>query len=37
MKIIAEWTKEHQEELREEWEKAVSFEPLDRIAGADND
>lgn len=37
MKIIAEWTKEHQNELMENWGKAVSFEPLDRIAGADND
>jgi len=36
-KLIAEWIADHREELMENWSKAVALEPLERIAGADND
>ncbi len=37
VKLVREWAKDHQEELRENWELAVALKPLQRIAGADND
>ena len=37
VKIIKEWTEENQNALLENWDKAVEFEPLERIKGADND
>jgi len=36
-KIVKEWMQVHQEELQDDWQKAVRLEPLLRIAGADND
>ena len=37
VKLVREWAKDHQQELRENWELAVALKPLQRIAGADND
>ncbi len=37
VKLVREWAKDHQEELRENWELAVALKPLQRIAEADND
>jgi hypothetical protein len=37
LKIIRDWAEEHQEELLENWEKAVNLELPKRIKGADND
>jgi hypothetical protein len=37
VKIIREWVAENQEALLNNWDKAVSFEPLEHIKGADND
>jgi hypothetical protein len=36
-KLVREWAAEHQAELLEDWRRAVSLEPLNRIPGADND
>lgn len=36
-RLVQEWVLEHPVELRANWEKARRLEPLDRIAGADND
>ncbi|MGM0572028.1 MAG: DUF4160 domain-containing protein [Pseudomonadota bacterium] len=36
-RIVREWCFEHRQELRENWVKAQSFEPLDKIQGADRD
>ena len=35
--IVREWCAVHREELMDNWNKAQSFEPLDRIQGADRD
>lgn len=35
--IVKEWCETHREELLANWDKAVQFEPLDRIRGADYD
>ena len=37
VKIINEWTKENQDKLLENWEKAIALKPLEKIKGADND
>ena len=37
VKLVREWAKDHQQELRENWELAVALKPLQCIAGADND
>ena len=37
IKLVREWAKDHQQELRENWELAVALKPLQRIAGADDD
>jgi hypothetical protein len=36
-KIVAEWCFEHKEELIQDWELAITLQPLFRIPGADND
>jgi len=36
-KIVQEWMQTHQQELKDDWQRAVSLEPLFRIPGADND
>jgi len=36
-KIVKEWIQTHQQELQDDWQRAVSLEPLLRIPGADND
>jgi len=36
-KIVQEWIQTHQQELQDDWQRAVSLEPLLRIPGADND
>ena len=36
-KIVQEWVQTHQQELLDDWQRAVSLEPLLRIPGADND
>ncbi len=36
-KIVQEWMQIHQQELQDDWQRAVSLEPLLRIPGADND
>lgn len=36
-KIVQEWMQVHQKELFDDWQRAVSLEPLLRIPGADND
>jgi len=36
-KIVQEWMQTHQQELLDDWQRAVSLEPLLRIPGADND
>jgi len=35
--LVKEWTLFHQKELTYNWELAQKFEPLEKIAGADND
>jgi hypothetical protein len=35
--IVKEWCHNHEHELLVNWEKAQSFEPLERIRGADYD
>ncbi len=35
--IVNEWCHNHEHELLANWEKAQSFEPLERIRGADYD
>jgi len=35
--IVKEWCLAHQEELLDNWRRAQSFEPLERIPGADYD
>ena len=36
-KIVQEWTQTHQQELLEDWQRAIALAPLLRIPGADND
>ncbi|WP_263079866.1 DUF4160 domain-containing protein [Endozoicomonas sp. Mp262] len=36
-KLVGEWCLSHRSELEENWRKAINLEPLERIAGADND
>ena len=36
-KIVQEWMQIHQQELLDDWQRAVALEPLLRIPGADND
>lgn len=36
-KIVNEWVKNHKKELKKDWELAKSFQPLEKIKGADND
>jgi hypothetical protein len=36
-KLVAEWCAEHKEELMQDWELAITLQPLFRIPGADND
>jgi len=36
-KIVQEWMQTHQQELLDDWQCAISLEPLLRIPGADND
>jgi len=36
-KIVQEWMQTHQQELLNDWQRAVALEPLLRIPGADND
>ena len=36
-KIVQEWMQTHQQELLDDWQRAVTLEPLLRIPGADND
>ena len=36
-KIVQEWMQTHQQELLDDWQRAVALEPLLRIPGADND
>jgi len=36
-KIVQEWTQAHQQELLDDWQRAVALQPLLRIPGADND
>ena len=35
--IVREWCLQHSDELLANWEKAQSFEPLERVPGADHD
>ena len=35
--IVKEWCRQHQAELLANWQHAQSFEPLERIPGADQD
>ncbi len=35
--LVKEWILLHQKELKYNWELAQKFEPLEKIAGADND
>lgn len=37
MRLIREWTLEHQTELNANWERATALLPLEQISGADND
>ena len=34
---MTEWTQNHQQELIDDWQRAIALEPLLRIPGADND
>lgn len=34
-RLVKEWSSEHRDELRFNWELARALEPLNRIAGAD--
>ncbi|MEO8186282.1 MAG: DUF4160 domain-containing protein [Burkholderiaceae bacterium] len=34
-RLVKEWSSEHRDELRVNWELARALEPLNRIAGAD--
>ena len=36
-RLVKEWTLAHRRELLDNWRKARASEPLDRIAGLDND
>ena len=36
-KLVAEWCFSHQAELEDNWQRAIHLQPLERIAGADND
>ena len=36
-RLVKEWCLDHQVELRENWQRAVALQPLQRIPGADND
>jgi len=36
-KIVYEWMQNYQQELIEDWQRAIALEPLLRIPGADND
>lgn len=35
--IISDWCATHRQELRQNWQRAQRFEPLERIQGADRD
>jgi hypothetical protein len=35
--IVSDWCATHRQELRENWQRAQRFEPLERIQGADRD
>ncbi len=35
--IIQDWCHTHRQELRDNWQRAQRFEPLERIQGADRD
>jgi Domain of unknown function (DUF4160) len=37
IKLVREWTREHQQELLLDWACAIELKPLQRIPGADND
>ncbi len=37
LKIIKEWTKENQDALLKNWDRAIELKPLEKIKGADND
>ncbi len=37
IRLIREWTLEHQTELSTNWERAIALLPLEQISGADND
>ena len=37
VKLVREWTKDHQQELLADWQCAIELRPLQRISGADND
>ena len=36
-RLVKQWTLAHQRELEENWRRARGHEPLNRIAGLDND
>ena len=36
-KLVGDWCLSHQAELADNWQRAMDFQPLERIAGADND
>lgn len=36
-KLVGDWCLSHQTELADNWQRAMDFQPLERIAGADND
>jgi hypothetical protein len=36
-RLVREWALLHQVELMRNWEHGLAFEPMERIAGADND
>jgi len=36
-KIVQEWIENHQQELMDDWQRAIALEPLLGIPGADND
>lgn len=36
-KLVGDWCLSHQAELADNWHRAMDLQPLERIAGADND
>jgi hypothetical protein len=36
-RLVRDWCAEHQDELLRNWAAAIELQPLERIAGADND